>query len=98
MKTNFPEARFRNFFLKNSQKSSLGWPDNSPDCNPIENLWAYMESVLYDNGNFNNCEELTAKLREVWENIPVAVLNSLARSMKKRLGYVLEKPDKKAPY
>ena len=74
------------------------WPGNSPDLNVIENLWAYMETKLYENGSFNNMDDLIAKINEVWQNIPLRTLEALTKSMKTRLQHVQQAPDRKAPY
>ena len=38
------------------------------------------------------------KIKEVWENIPLEILQNLSKSMKKRLQYVKANPEKKALY
>jgi hypothetical protein len=90
----------QNWLSKNVKKfiPKEEWPGNSPDLNPIENLWAIMESKLYDNGHFGTIDELIEKIQHVWKNIPLSTLQSLSRSMKQRLEYVKENPDRKAPY
>lgn len=74
------------------------WPGNSPDLNPIENLWSIMETKLYDDGHFGTIEELIEKIKQVWESTQVSTLQALAQSMKSRLEHVKQAPDKKAPY
>ena len=74
------------------------WPGNSPDLNPIENLWSIMESKLYERGNYQTIDDLIENIKDVWQNIPVATLQKLSRSMQKRLKQVKDTPDKKANY
>lgn len=45
----------------------LPWPGNSPDCNPIENCWAYLKSKVYNRRN-NSIIELKKNIEEVWKN------------------------------
>jgi len=74
------------------------WPGNSPDLNPIENLWAIMETKLYENGPIESLELLNQKLQEVWRSTTLSTLTSLARSMKKRLKSIQNDTSKKAEY
>src|SRR6185295_5981405 len=66
------------------------WPGNSLDLNPIENLWAIIESKLYEDGHFYSIDSLIEKIQHVWKNTPISTLNSLSRSMKKRLEHIKE--------
>jgi transposase len=74
------------------------WPGNSPDMNPIENLWSIMEAKVYENGHFDSYEELILKIQDVWNNISVETLQKLSRSMKKRLQFIQKTPDRKVAY
>ena len=72
-------------WLKNNIQdfvSKKEWPGNSPDMNPIENLWSIMEAKVYENGHFDSFEELILKIKDVWNNISVETLQKLSRSMK----------------
>ena len=46
----------------------LDWPANSPDLNPIENLWGIIERNMRDTRPKNK-EELTASINEIWASI-----------------------------
>jgi transposase len=64
------------------------WPAQSPDLNPIENLWAYLDYKTKDRV-CNTEEELFQVLEEAWHNLPVDYLRNLASSMPNRLEAVL---------
>ena len=68
----------------------MNWPPNSPDMNPIENLWAHLKFELH-----RRCPDtkylsgspaiirgiLKRRLLEVWWEIGEEVLNGLMESM-----------------
>ena len=66
------------------------WPSNSPDLNPIENLWGYMEHKLKNRVCATN-EELWEQIQSVWDSIPLSYIQSLFDSMPKRLRAVKKK-------
>jgi hypothetical protein len=65
------------------------WPSQSPDLNPLENLWAYLDSMTKDR-ICNTEDELFACLEEAWYSIPVDYLRKLALSMPNRIEAVLQ--------
>ncbi|KAJ3444934.1 transposable element tc1 transposase [Anaeramoeba flamelloides] len=66
------------------------WPPNSPDLNPIENLWSIMDNRLKDTQP-NNEEEFIAEIIKVWEGIPWKIIENLVLSMSKRINLVIER-------
>ncbi len=46
----------------------LDWPANSPDLNPIENLWGIVKRKMRDTRP-NNGDELKATVKETWASI-----------------------------
>lgn len=60
----------------------------SPDMNPIENLWAILDKRV-QHRKPRNREELLECLTDAWNNIPVDMLRTLARSMPNRLRAVI---------
>ncbi len=47
----------------------LDWPANSPDLNPIENLWCNVKRKIR-NKRPKNADELKATVKETWASIP----------------------------
>jgi len=65
------------------------WPPNSPDLNPIENLWGIMgKRIILKKPN--NRQELETIARDVWKNLEFSMIENLIRSMEKRLKLVVE--------
>ncbi len=50
--------------------TGLDWPANSPDLNPIENLWSIVKRKMRDTRP-NNADELKAAIKETWASIPL---------------------------
>ena len=65
------------------------WPSQSPDLNPIENLWSYLDWTLRDR-QVTNKGELWTALQEGWQALPVDLLTRLVDSMPRRLQAVID--------
>ena len=75
----------REFFAK-SHINVLIWPANSPDLNPIENVWAYMAHRLKDYEEApEDLDEFWERLQTIWTSIPVDFIHGLYESMPERM-------------
>lgn len=78
-------------YLSMEQVSVLEWPPQSPDLNPIENIWAVLKSKLRKNSGFpTNRRELIARAQEVWLSLEEKTIDNTLDSMPKRMQLVLE--------
>ena len=84
-------------FLDNNVLEVMDWPSNSPDLNPIENLWAIVKRKVKLRRP-KNLSELELFLKEEWENIPNSTLINLVNSMPQRCRDVIEKNGERISY
>ena len=67
----------------------MDWPPQSPDLNPIENLWKTLGVKVMER-NPTNTEDLWVKLLEEWSKISIDVCQELIRSCSRRCAAVIE--------
>ncbi len=70
----------------------LNWPANSPDLNPIENLWGIVKRKM-QNARPNNAEELKATIRATWALITPEQCHRLIDSMPRRIAAVFRQKE-----
>lgn len=66
------------------------WPANSPDLNPIENLWAIVEDKIRSR-NPKTLRSLKRMITEEWNAIYDSTLENLVKSMPSRLRQCIER-------
>ena len=72
-------------FLVQSRVVRMDWPACSPDLNPIENVWDYLERQVRDNHPPpQGLPQLLALLQQEWQAIPQAVLSRFSTSLTHR--------------
>ena len=60
-----------------------GWPANSPDLNPIENLWAIMKRQVKKH-QWTSTESIQGVLQRIWAHLDETMINKLVLSFGKR--------------
>ena len=72
--------------FQNNQIALLYWPPNSPDLNPIENVWNFLEKQIRKSGiKFSSDDHLWNEIEKEWYKIPLEIIRNLFSSMKTRI-------------
>jgi transposase len=74
----------------NHSIQKLEWPANSPDLNPIENIWALMKDAISTKYTIKNISQMKEALQAEWDKIPESKFNELVASMPDRIQAVLQ--------
>ena len=78
-------------FLAQGNVPVLPWPAQSPDLNPIENLWALIKRKLASEFSTPKTRsELIANVETIWNGISPELCQNLSDSMTNRLKEVLQ--------
>lgn len=73
------------------------WPSNSPDLNPIENVFAWLK-VYVERAAPSTQQELEAAVRAAWESYPIESTERLMDSMTDRLQAVIDQEGRRIKY
>lgn len=84
-------------FLVDEEVQTMIWPSQSPDLNPIENLWAWLDVKCKDRHLMNHAE-LFENLNKAWNAFTVEELSRLVDSMPRRCAEVIENKGKWISY
>ena len=77
-------------FLVEHNIPVMEWVPQSPDLNPIENLWSIVKHNV-EKRMPKGQTELKKFMKEEWEKIPNSTLSNLVDSMKRRCELIIEK-------
>ena len=90
-------SRVAKEFLSREVPEVIDWPSNSPDANPVENLWSIIKRRV-EKRRPANLEELNNFLHEEWNNIDTSLLSCLINSMKTRCLALIESKGERINY
>lgn len=69
---------------------TMKWPANSPDLNPIENIWKLLKDSIQKKEDFpRTIDELKIALTEAWSEFDTSILREVTDSMPRRIQAVL---------
>lgn len=77
----------KEWFITNKVRV-LKWPAQSPDLNPIENLWDYVDKSIRDK-HISNKSNLFAEIENAWQRVDKNLISNLISSMPKRCQEVI---------
>ncbi|KAI5154329.1 hypothetical protein ENBRE01_3353, partial [Enteropsectra breve] len=75
----------------------MEWPAQSPDLNPIENVWAYIDQRL-EKKVHKSKSQLIAEVQKIWDNIPTSYIRKLYKSFTRRCELVIRNKGGHIPY
>ena len=92
-------CKFTQEFLKKKKIDVLPWPPQSPDLNPIEDIWGIMSKEVYKNGRTYLTEEsLWEAVQQSFCNLKESLFQKLYQSMTRRLIKILESGGRRIKY
>jgi transposase len=83
-------ARISRKFLKSKGIKKISWPAQSPDLNPIENVWLILKRNIQDFYQPKNVPEMPQAIQQAWEDLPTSILDHLIESMPRRMQEVIK--------
>ena len=70
--------------MEEKRLNLMPWSARSPDLNPIENLWSWMDYKL-QKSKPTNLVQLKTQMQELWNTMPQELIRKLIDSMPRRV-------------
>ena len=77
-------------FINNNNINWWVTPPESPDANPIENLWHEMKEFIRREVKPRNKDELVQGIKNFWKTVNVSKCNKYIRHLRKVLPCIIE--------
>jgi len=65
------------------------WPAQSPDINPIEDIWSWMARKI-NLRRYKNMQELEDAIFDLWAQIPQSIIQTYISRLQKKYEYIIE--------
>ena len=79
--------------IQSNNPTLLDWPVNSPDLNPIENVWAAIKKEIRKNKIITNKRDLIENIIKAWHNTDEEIVKKCIASIAAYKMGLLEKED-----
>ena len=76
-------------FKQKKNLRTLSWPSQSPDLNPIENLWAEIKRKIH-NEKPTSLPSLERCVKRAWKSVKPEMVKNLIESMPRRIKAVIQ--------
>lgn len=76
-------------WLSNTNIQCIKWPAQSPDLNPIENLWEEVKRKLHGQ-KFSNQNALFDAVKTIWNELSIDLIHRLIESLPRRCKAVID--------
>jgi len=83
-------CKVANIWKETKSLKRLDWPANSPDLNPIENVWHIIKDAVQKKHCPKSKDEMLIAIEAEWKAIPDKKLELLVASMPDRINAVIE--------
>ena len=77
-------------WLGKNHVATLPWPSQSPDLNPIEQLWAVLKRRISGGPALPTVDRLRERLEQEWWSIDQSLCRRLVESMPRRIEAVIK--------
>ena len=91
------KSKLSESYKKSVMIRNIDWPANSPDLNPIENLWAILKKRIQNKAP-KDIKELEKLIETEWQTFDQEFLANFINSMKRRCQMVIASDGKKINY